>query len=96
MNKIIEMDSLKLQNKELQKMYLEALNKLDKIKNKLVSNDKVSKSSIRYKIGISLVHPYQSNEPTISTSLFSRTLIRSLENSLRIMILISTSGCFAA
>ena len=46
MNKIIEMDSLKLQNKELQKMYLEALNKLDKIKNKLVSNDKVSKKEI--------------------------------------------------
>ena len=46
MSEIIEIDTLKMQNRELQKIIFEALNKLDKIKNKLVSNDKVSKKDI--------------------------------------------------
>lgn len=46
MKNIIEIDMLKKELKDTQKMVFEALNKLDKIKNKLVSNGKVSKQDI--------------------------------------------------
>ena len=46
MNKLIEIDKLKLELRETQKMYLEVLNKIDKIKIKLTSEEKVSKKDI--------------------------------------------------
>ena len=46
MNKIIEIDSLKMQIREMQKMYLELLSKIDKIKIKLTSDEKISKKEI--------------------------------------------------
>lgn len=45
MNKLIEIDTLKMQIREMQKMYLELLNKIDKIKIKL-QEEKVSKKDI--------------------------------------------------
>lgn len=46
MNNLIEIDKLKLELKETQKMFLEVLNKLDQIKIKLTSKEKVSKKEI--------------------------------------------------
>ena len=46
MNNLIEIDKLKLELKETQKMFLEILYKLDQIKIKLTSNEKVSKKDI--------------------------------------------------
>ena len=46
MNKLIENDTLKLELRETQKMYLEVLNKIDQIKLKLTSKEKVSKKEI--------------------------------------------------
>ena len=45
MDRIIEIDKLKLELKETQKMYLELLYKIDKVKMKL-QEDKVSKKEI--------------------------------------------------
>jgi len=46
MNKLIENDKLKLELKEIQKMFYEILFKLDQIKIKLTSNEKVTKKDI--------------------------------------------------
>lgn len=46
MDKLIQIDKLKLELRETQKMYLEVLNKIDKIKIKLTSEEKVSKKDI--------------------------------------------------
>lgn len=45
MNNLLEIESLKMQIREMQKMYLEVLNKIDKIKMKL-QEEKVSKKDI--------------------------------------------------
>ena len=57
MKNIIEIDMLKKELKETQKMYLEVLNIIDKIKIKLISEDKVSKKEI-----LNLINKEEENE----------------------------------
>ena len=45
MNSLLEIEALKLEIREMQKMYMELLNKIDKIKMKL-QEEKVSKKDI--------------------------------------------------
>lgn len=45
MNSLLEIEALKLEIREMQKMYMELLNKIDKIKIKL-QEEKVSKKDI--------------------------------------------------
>ena len=46
MDKLIEIDALKKQIQEMQKMYMELLTKIDKVKIKLTSNEKITKKDI--------------------------------------------------